>query len=179
MSRLQGAGDLEADGARFCDRHGLAAPDHLFEVAPSDVLHHDVVDAAVFADIIDVADVGVREACGRARFQAEASEKLAVGGKLLPEELDGHDPPEQAVERPVDDGHASLADPFDQLVPVGQGLAGQRIAQNDRRLPTSQSYKSNASTAAKNRRAIGAATWLAHPPFFTTMATATLGSWAG
>jgi hypothetical protein len=78
MGLVQRVGDLDphVDDAGRIQR---PVSDQLGERLPVDVFHGDVADAALFADIVDVRDVGVRERRSRSRFPCEPLGEAGVG----------------------------------------------------------------------------------------------------
>ena len=119
------SGDFARDLGGLLRRELLVRRQDLGECAPLHLLHHDEVGALVLAPVVDVDDVGVREAGGRLRFAAESLDEVGVGGELGEQHLDGDLAVEQEIARGEDVGHAAASDPLVDLVPVV----------DDRRLP--------------------------------------------
>jgi hypothetical protein len=78
-------------------------------------LHRDEEASGVFADLVDLTDVGMVDAGGRARFAPQPfTPRLVTGQRRQRLQRDGA--PEALVARLVDDAHAALAE-----------LAGDRV----------------------------------------------------
>ena len=124
MDVRQRVGDLARDVDGFIDRQRTArqpARDRL----PVEVLHDEIVEARVVADVVDAADVRVLEA--RDRFGL-AFEPLAHVGRDrfgAGDDLDGDEPIEARIARAVDLAHAALAERIDDLVRSEPGAAGE------------------------------------------------------
>jgi hypothetical protein len=129
---LQRGGDLahDAQGDRQFGRP--LAGEEVAEVTPLDVFHRHVVDAVVFADGVDLDDVGVVDAGGRLGLAAEPLQGAGVGGQLRLEQFDR----DLAAQRPLlgeeDLAHAALADGAEQ-VEVAEGLAAEVVGVGRRR----------------------------------------------
>jgi hypothetical protein len=107
---VERGGDLAADLDDLAGRERRLAADPLLEVLALDQLHHDVVDVAVAADVVDRDDVGVAQPRGGAGLAAKALEEFGLAAELLAEDLDGDRPPEGRVLGGVDDRHPALAE---------------------------------------------------------------------
>ena len=75
-----------------------------------DVLHHVVMQPAFLADAEDRHDVGVVQACRRARLPLEPLPLLPVGEHLSGQDLQRHVPAQRDLFGLVDDPHAAAAD---------------------------------------------------------------------
>ncbi len=76
---LQGLGDLVGVAEGFFQRQRSARLDEVANVDAVDVLEDDVVDAAIFADVVHAGDVVVVEPGGRLGLVAKAAQRLFVG----------------------------------------------------------------------------------------------------
>jgi hypothetical protein len=112
-----------------------AAPDHLLEVRPRQVLHDDVVAAVRLAAVVDRDDVGVVEAGRRRGLAAEALHELGVRRVWLGQHLDRDLAVEQPVVAEVDARHATGAELAAQLVAPPDQLAGLEAHRALRRGP--------------------------------------------
>ena len=86
-------------------------------------LHHYVFDIVAVADVIDAHDVWVREHGDSVGLRTEIPAELLVGRHFLAHDLDRDAAVEASVHRPVDNGHAALADQLEDLIALVQDLA--------------------------------------------------------
>ena len=109
------------------DGDGAALAEVGFQRLPVDKLHDDVVIPVGFAAVEHADDARRLEAGGQPGLAEEpvgdAGRLREVGGQ----ELDGHIEVEVAVAPPVDDAHAPLADPQEELAPANIGQSQVRI----------------------------------------------------
>ena len=96
-------------------RQALAAED-VGQARAVDVLHDDVVGAALLAPVVDTDDVGVVEVGGGLCLPPEALDERRVAGELREQHLDRDRPVEQQVAGEEDLGHAPPRDPALDLV---------------------------------------------------------------
>jgi len=78
-------------------------------------------------DLMDYADVGMVESCGRLSFLNESLLGFFVLRELRWEEFKGHDPPKFRVLSFIDDSHPAAADLFDDLVLFGNDFLDRRV----------------------------------------------------
>ena len=97
------------------------------QVFAVDVLHGDEDLAVGLADVVDAADVGVRDLAGDADFFAKASQPGRVRCPTAGEELERHDLPERQVIRPVDLAHAAAAEQAGDAIAAGHLRAGDQV----------------------------------------------------
>jgi hypothetical protein len=95
-------------------------PDHALQVLAADVLHGDVMRALVFAEVVHPADVLVRDLPGRPELVAEPLDRLAVGGDLGVEELQGDLFVDLFVEDLVDPAHPAFAQFLEHIIAAGE-----------------------------------------------------------
>ena len=82
----QAFGDLSREIHELSGRKGAVAQ-HLSERLPIDILHRDIGRPSVFADVVNMDDVGVIQ-CGRgARLLLEASQPSGVRGEIFAQNL--------------------------------------------------------------------------------------------
>ena len=91
------------------------------------ILHHQVADSVLLADVIELADVGVIERRNGARLALETFFGVALVGKMLRQNLDGDGSLQAGVAGAVDLTHAAGAD--GRLDLVGAEF-GSRIQQD-------------------------------------------------
>jgi hypothetical protein len=97
-----------AQGKRQRERTVLEAPGECRSV---DMLHHQEDGGAVFTDVMEGADIRMRDACDGAGFVPEAFDSWIVGrDQLAREELDGDDPLESRIASPVHFTHSPGAE---------------------------------------------------------------------
>ena len=89
-----------------------------------DQLHHYVVDIAFSAYIIYIYDIGMRQACCSLRLPPETVYKFMVVYELRFQNLYCYETVQQLVLCFVNNGHAALSDPFEQLVSARKYLSG-------------------------------------------------------
>ena len=80
VSAIEGIGDLDTDLQRLRDRQRSLLQSLLQRLA-GDVLHHQVVDAVLVADIVQDADVRVVQRRNAARFALEPLAATRIGRK--------------------------------------------------------------------------------------------------
>jgi hypothetical protein len=80
--------------------------------------------AALLADVVNRADVGMVESRGRLRFPLETGEGLRVSSHLIGQELQGHEAMQSRVLGLIDHTHAATAELLHDAV-VRDGLADQ------------------------------------------------------
>lgn len=80
------------------------------------VLHHQVKQAILLAEIEQFEDMGVIERRNRLRLALEPSEKVGIVGKLGIDDLDRHVTIDSRLPRLVDRCHPSLAQQVADLV---------------------------------------------------------------
>ena len=100
---------IEPDG-RFSVAQAPQLVQHRVQPQPLDVLHHVVMQPALFTDPEDRHDVGVVQACRRPRFPLEPLPLLQVGSQLLRQDLERHMPAQRDLLRLIHDAHAPAAD---------------------------------------------------------------------
>src|SRR5262249_27469830 len=88
--------------------------------------HHDEQLAALFADVMDVGDVGVVQCAGGARLSSKASLGGFVRHQMPGQKLDGHGALQLEVHRSIQDSHRTSAEPRLQSV-VPQHAAHKRV----------------------------------------------------
>ena len=116
--------DRDVDRPQLIDRSLL--PDQLLERAAREVLHRDVVRVVVLAAVVDADDVRVLEAGGGLGLAPEALDEARVLGEPVVQELQRDLAPELLVLGEEHIGHASGAEPGDDLVPpIDQRAAGE------------------------------------------------------
>ena len=109
-------GDLQDETHGIGQRQRAATIDELSNVHPFDVFEDDVVQPAIFTDVIHPRDVVVIESGGRLGFVLEAFERFVVGRLIARENLDGDFALQHRVASAEDGPHAAAAGEFEQLV---------------------------------------------------------------
>ena len=95
---------------------------------PTRVLHDEVKLALLgLADVVDVDDVRVVDAIGRARLAQHPRAEVGLAAQVRPDQLDGDDAVDEHVPRPVDHTHTAFADSRFESVTAGDDAAEHRI----------------------------------------------------
>ena len=71
-----------------------------------EVLHHEVVEPVMRTDVMEGADVRMVQARDEPGFAVEALAAFRVVREMLGKHLDGDQPPESCIERPIDLAHS-------------------------------------------------------------------------
>ena len=112
----------QRDPERLSDRNALAG-ETLLECLAFQQLHDEVEFPALFSELVDMADVGMVDACcGPGLAQQTLAQRRVSGG--IPDPLDGHVAVQAVVVGGVHHSHAALAQP-----------AGHTVAADGFRLP--------------------------------------------
>jgi hypothetical protein len=121
---LVGGGESRAELAGYLNgfvlREAADSPKQRCKVFSVDVLHREVVLAIDFADVVNTADVGVRDFEGRLDFVEEAVEADLVSLHRRRQELQRHRLAELQVISPVDLSHAAAAEQADDAISIGK-----------------------------------------------------------
>ena len=115
MRRVERLGDLNRDGQRLVDRQRAAFEPGRQRLAV-DQLHDEKRHALVLADVVERADVRVRQARDRPRLALEPLAELGVGGQCCRQDLDRDGAIEPRVARPIDLAHPAGAEQRHDLV---------------------------------------------------------------
>jgi hypothetical protein len=95
---------------RPVERQRAVMPDQLVQGAAIQQLHDDVVDTALFGDVVDHHDVRVTELAGEACLALEALEERLVVRQHGRQNLDGAGLPEPLMHGPVHHAHPASAE---------------------------------------------------------------------
>ena len=118
-----------------------ASADGMLQSFSVETFHGEIGVAAVFADVVDGADVGMVQGGGGFGFAAKTFEGLGVAGQIFGQEFQCDKAVEARVLCFVDDAHASATKFFDDAVmrdgPVDEGL---RIVHVPRMVSASASW---------------------------------------
>ena len=82
--------------------------------------------AVDFADVVNAAYVGVRDAPCGANFVAEARQKVFVSGRRFGQKLQRHRLPQGQIVGPIHLSHAPLAEQSHDSIASGQDRAWQK-----------------------------------------------------
>ena len=123
MSRGQAIGDGDARLQCFIEPHALRRDQRVKRLA-AEVLHDQVVDPIVQANVVDRDDIWMIERRSRLRFLRETEETGGVGVEARRQHLDGDQAIQSRVAGLVDVAHSSRADFFEDLI-VPERLADQ------------------------------------------------------
>jgi hypothetical protein len=111
----EAVGDLDADGENELQAGG-AFDDELVERLPGHVLHDDEGFLALFADLIDGADVGMLDGGGHAGFAQNGGAHLLLGESAALEDLQYDGAHQLRVIRKVHDAAAARSQLAGQLI---------------------------------------------------------------
>jgi hypothetical protein len=109
MGLVERVADLCRDRQRLLNRH-RAACDPLRQRFPRQQLHDQKSRPIVLPDVVERADVGVRDLGDRARFAVEPFAKLRIGAEGWRKDLQGNGAFEARVARRIDLAHPTRAD---------------------------------------------------------------------
>ena len=115
MSGIERTRELDGDPQDLLDRQ-RAAQQSMRERFALQVLHHQELDAVLTADVVQRADMRVRQARDGARLAPETFLTPRVVGDVAQQDLDRNRPIEPCVDRPVDFAHAARAKRRDDFV---------------------------------------------------------------
>lgn len=116
VGELERAGDGPRDPQRRGRVQAAALGQEVLQAAPLDVLHDDVAEPSLGADVVDLDDVGMDELRGHAGFAEEALEGVRAGVFAGQEGLDGHRAAQVGLVGFVDLPHAPLPQGGQDLV---------------------------------------------------------------
>jgi hypothetical protein len=125
MGGVQGAGDLDPV-LEHLRRRQRPAREPLRERLPFEELHHEVFHAAVVADVVERADVGMGEGGRRARLALEALAPVRIRRHGRGQDFQGDIASESRVARAVDLPHPAGARGGDDLVRAEPRLRRKR-----------------------------------------------------
>src|SRR5882724_11593250 len=97
----------------------------MFQCYALEKLHGDEASAALLADFVNGADVGVIQRGGGSRLTPKTLQGLRVLCQGLRQELQGHEPAQLHVLRFINHAHAAAAELLDDVV-MRNGLSDQR-----------------------------------------------------
>ena len=88
----------------------------LFQSVALDQFHHEEVNAVLFADVVECADVRMVQAAHSFGFTLEAFTALRVGGQLFGKNFDGHRSVQTRIGCAIHLSHPTGTDLFGDLV---------------------------------------------------------------
>ena len=124
MGFVEGVGDLNAV-AQDLGRRQRALGECLGQRLAFEILHDDVVDAILRADVVERADVGMVQAGDGAGLALEALAACGVGGEECGQHLDGDGTVQPRVLGPVHLTHTAGPDRGGDLVGTQTGSGGE------------------------------------------------------
>ena len=125
MGCVQRVGNL--DGVLDCSlgwQRSLLEP--AGECLTFQVLHHQVIDPVLMANVVQRADVRMAQAGDGLGFAVETFAQLRIAGEMLGQNFDRDSAVEPRVARPVDLAHSSGAESGQNLVGAETGTGGKR-----------------------------------------------------
>ena len=121
---VESVGDLDAEAERLIERQrALRQP--VRERLALEILHDEILDFALASDVVQRADVRMREGGDRLRLAFEPLARLGRRGQPARQHLDGDGPVEPGVERLVDLAHSSGADQAEDPIPAEHGIGAK------------------------------------------------------
>jgi hypothetical protein len=95
---------------------------------------HDQVELALLglADVVDVDDVRVVDAVGRARLAQHPGPEVGLAAQVGADELEGHDPVDEDVAGAVDHPHPAFAQSSLEPIPSRDDLPQHRVGRGTR-----------------------------------------------
>src|SRR5690606_12020930 len=97
------------------DGEGSAELEDLLQIHPLHVLHRDVMNLALPAELYDLHGILVLEMGGVTRFSLEAGDQVEIGGEMGMESLDHHDAAQRGLDRAVHGAHRAGAESLRDL----------------------------------------------------------------
>ena len=108
VSHIQRVGNLRPKIHQLVDRDWLAL-DAVLERRAIEILHHDVLAALVFSNVVDGADIGMVECGRRPRLAPEPLQCLRILRQFVRQKLQRDAAPQAQVFRLIDNTHAAAA----------------------------------------------------------------------
>ncbi len=124
VGRVERIGDFDAQRENRLQFHG-APGDEVLERDAVEELHDEEGAAALLANVVDGADVGMVQRRGGLGLAAKALEGLAILREIVGKKLEGDEAAETRVLGFVDHAHAAATELFDDPV-MRDGLIEQR-----------------------------------------------------
>ena len=113
MCRRKPVKRLGDDTQRLAHAESALRVHFMAQIDAVDVLHHQAGEAFVFAGVVDLHDMGVRDGSRRFGLAVESLDELVAMralGQLRVHDLDGDGAFEPLVKRLIDRGHAAVGD---------------------------------------------------------------------
>ncbi len=125
VSFRQGVSDFDGDLEEIVERQrpSLQAMEKRFAF---EEFHDQEVDAGLRADVIEMADIGMRNRGESAGFAFKAAFEFGAAGQVGRKDFDGDAAVEAGVARPVDFTHAACADGSDDFVRA-ESASGRQV----------------------------------------------------
>src|SRR5438874_13064348 len=115
MRRIERVGNLDSQLQQGLELQWLVRNEMPERLAFQE-LHHDEWVAIVLSNFMDGADVGMIQSGGCPRFTLKPLQGLAIGRKLVGQELQGDVAAQTQILGLVDDPHASAAESFQNTI---------------------------------------------------------------
>ena len=125
MSALEAVANFSADTSELLERK-RAFFQTIGESFTLEIFHDDVANAVLFADVVELADVGMIQGRDGAGFAFEACVRFGFFGEMFGENLDGDGAVEAGVARAVDFAHAACAEAGLNFVGAELGAGSER-----------------------------------------------------
>src|SRR4029077_2995075 len=121
MSGIEGLDYLDGDVKETREIQG-ATGEIVFEGSTLEVFHGNEGVAAIFADIVNRADVGMIQGRGGLRLAFESRQCLPIASQIIRKKLEGHESVEPCIFGFIDDTHPAAAELFQNAI-VRNGLS--------------------------------------------------------
>ena len=132
VRRAEPRAHLARDVDRLVRRQPADPPQQRGQVLAVDILHREEVPSLDLADVVDTADVGVRDAARVAHLGVEAIDEGRLRREFRRQELQRDGLAELQVVGAVDLTHAAVADETDDAITIGEDRAGRKAAAIER-----------------------------------------------
>ncbi len=117
MCRFDSHGNLNGNTDRFLDGQSRLFLNIFFQGDPFHQFHDDIVDAALFPDIINIDDIRMHQTCCGLRFYSELGNKIRVFAEFLLQHLDRYETVQFMIFCFIYIRHTACTDLFQDLVP--------------------------------------------------------------
>ena len=118
VDRPEAGADLASGLDRLVGGQAADASQEARQVLAVNELHGQEVHPVRLLDVVDAADVGVRDAACQPDLRQQSLESPGIATEWLRQELQSHRLPELEILGAVDLAHAALSDALDDAIPA-------------------------------------------------------------